>query len=81
VPKGRAFKNLEGRRFGRWTVLRLHGYQPKSEKHVWWCRCECGYEKAVRVDHLTRFEDDGRKKMCTACSWKVGKAIRRRKRL
>lgn len=36
---------LEGRRFGRWTVL---GKSEKRGKRIFWlCRCECGNEKMV----------------------------------
>ena len=40
---------LTGRRFGRWTVIKLSRYsQTKGRKHPYWlCRCDCGTEKEV----------------------------------
>jgi hypothetical protein len=44
------FESLEGKVFGRLTVL------PKSKwtgnKSYWLCRCECGVEKFIRTDGL-----------------------------
>lgn len=36
--------DLTDRKFGRWTVLRLHC---GGEKAMWLCRCECGTESVV----------------------------------
>lgn len=42
--------NLEGKRFGRLTVI---GYSHLVGSKVYWkCLCECGNEKLVRGDHL-----------------------------
>jgi hypothetical protein len=53
------FKELAGRRFGRLVALRYHG-RNNSEKSVWWCRCDCGREKAVQGACLL----NGRSKSC-----------------
>ncbi len=37
--------DLTGMRFDRWLVVRLH--EQKGWHKVWWCRCDCGCEKAV----------------------------------
>ena len=41
-----AVKDMEGKRFGRLTVL----YRMENDKHrnaVWMCRCDCGVEKPI----------------------------------
>lgn len=44
----RAPIDITGQRFGRWTVLRLTGWAPKSNvKTKWLCRCDCGVERPV----------------------------------
>jgi hypothetical protein len=67
----RLSKDLTGRRFGRWNVLRHAG---SDEWHivVWLCRCDCGTERAVRgVNLLT-----GRSLSC-GCASAKGLAGRR----
>lgn len=45
--------NLRGRRYGRLKVLRRA--EDRGSQGRWWqCRCDCGEERAVRADHLTR---------------------------
>ena len=47
----RAASDLAGQRFGRLTVLER--MSAKSGGHLlWWCRCDCGKEIAVRGDSL-----------------------------
>ena len=55
----RPFEDLSGRTFYRWTVLRPYGKTP-SEGRMFWCRCECGVERAVS-GHSLRV---GRSKSC-----------------
>ena len=48
-------EDLSGRKFGRWTVLRLHHIKTdKNNKRIsyWLCQCECGNRKVVNVTHL-----------------------------
>lgn len=52
-------KNLQGRKFGRLTVLKDSGEKQKRIV-IWSCVCECGNFKKVRGDHLAR----GRTKSC-----------------
>ena len=44
------FINLEGQRFGRWTVLEFAGRQKK--KVMWFCRCDCGTISTCASAHL-----------------------------
>ncbi len=41
-----------GDRFGRWTVLGVP--TPTTAKSRAFCRCDCGHERNVTVDHLRR---------------------------
>lgn len=49
----RPITDMIGRTFGRWTVVKMVAHVP-YQKVSWLCRCECGAEKVVRVDQLTR---------------------------
>ena len=44
-------KNLDGRRFGRLTVLKFAGYD-KTDHAVYECQCDCGKTKTVRGNSL-----------------------------
>jgi len=44
--------DLTGKRFGRWTVIRKYGRNPKG-KIMWLCKCDCGTAKIVRGTALT----------------------------
>jgi hypothetical protein len=40
--------DMTGQRIGKWTVLRYsHRSEPPRPRTYWWCRCDCGTEKAV----------------------------------
>lgn len=56
--------DLAGKQFGRWSVVRYLG-----ESH-WWCRCDCGVEKAVSADVLKR----GVSKSCGCLRVEMGRA-------
>lgn len=45
-----SYKDLEGQKFGDWTVIGKH--IRKNAKTYWPCRCSCGEEKLVRADRL-----------------------------
>lgn len=49
-------KNLLGKKFSKWTVIE----QTNSINHksAWLCRCECGTEKAIRTETLTKTSKD-----------------------
>jgi hypothetical protein len=40
-------KSLIGKKCGRWTPLKWRG------DRLYWCRCDCGVERAVMANHLT----------------------------
>ena len=52
--RGINFKDLTGKRFGRWIVLRFARKCPKTSRSFWLCRCDCGKEKAVFGGSLNR---------------------------
>jgi len=43
--------DITGQTFGRWTVLREVPHEPRGKRR-WLCRCTCGLEAEVRIDHL-----------------------------
>jgi hypothetical protein len=55
-------KDLLGRRFGSWEVLRFDGV--KGGKAHWLCRCACGATRSVNGANLTR----GVSRSCGSCS-------------
>jgi hypothetical protein len=46
----RPYKDLTGKKFGRWTVLKLHSESPTK----WLCKCKCGNKRIVKAGNLTR---------------------------
>ena len=56
------FKNLLGKKFGKLTVVKLVGSdnkkllgrRKKKKRSVWLCKCDCGGEKLVTTNELTR---------------------------
>lgn len=50
---------MEGQRFGRLEVIKYHSSDSHYNKR-WWCRCDCGVEKAILQDKLK----NGRAKSC-----------------
>lgn len=48
---------LEGKRFGRWTVLTFSHRRRESRKsfaYLWHCRCDCGEQRAISARMLFR---------------------------
>ena len=45
-----AAQDLSGKRFGKWTVIKYHRHAGKNK--IYWCRCDCGNEKAVHASSL-----------------------------
>jgi hypothetical protein len=48
-------KNIINKKFGKWTVIDYLGtnkWRPK--RHLYKCKCECGNERTIRGDTLTR---------------------------
>ena len=65
MPKG-TNAELEGKRFGTWTVISRHG-RDAALKVRWLCRCDCGNESVVQGGNLlaersTRCRSCGRRK-------------------
>ena len=59
--------DLNGRRFGRWTVLAMHPERYRSGRYHclvrWLCRCDCGTERVVIGSNLYR----GKSTSCGKC--------------
>jgi len=53
MPTHPRFKNLEGQKFGRWSVLAYAG-RSNSKQSLWRCVCECGTEKIILGLHIVR---------------------------
>jgi hypothetical protein len=51
-------KDLTGKKFGRWTVIKR--VNSRNRETFWLCRCECGKEKEIWRMHLIR----GKSKSC-----------------
>ena len=49
----RTSKQLEGKRFGKLTVLKRLD-KKKHDCYMWLCKCDCGNTCEVRTDALTR---------------------------
>jgi hypothetical protein len=53
IDMGRGkFIDLTGQKFGRLTVIERAENKRGSRQPYWLCKCECGNEKVIRVDHL-----------------------------
>lgn len=53
-------QELAGKRYGRWTLIRVAAKGQKPSLDKWLCVCECGTEKAVTLHEITR----GNSKSC-----------------
>ncbi len=62
--RGNRFKDLTGKRFGKWTVIAEATNHPSARYVYWLCLCECGTEKPVRGTMLTA----NRSNSCNRCS-------------
>lgn len=62
-------KAMVGKKFNRWTVLRH-----ESREKGYWCRCDCGTEKAVRTDALKK----GSSKSCGCLEKDIGRPSSRK---
>ena len=59
LAQEKKFEDLSGQIFGRWKVLKPYG-KSTGDGHLFWCRCECGTERAVGSRNLK----SGRSKSC-----------------
>lgn len=48
--------NLTGKKFGRLTVINRSYPNERYEHAMWLCKCNCGVEKIIRGDSLSRGE-------------------------
>lgn len=51
IPSHPPFRDLTGRRFGRWKVLRYAG-RNSQRKYLWLCWCDCGCTRVVSGVYL-----------------------------
>jgi hypothetical protein len=61
--------DLTGKKFGKLTVIEFAGHQNNTKQRQWLCYCECGNQKVIRRDHLTK----GYTKSC-GCEWHSSKS-------
>lgn len=56
---------MEGRAFGKWTVLdkALIKKYRKSTRYFWLCRCKCGFESYISAQFIT----NGKSRQCKSC--------------
>lgn len=48
----RPYRDLSGMRFGRLLVIRPREERFGNQAYEWWCRCDCGTEKYIRLSGL-----------------------------
>lgn len=65
-------KNLSGKQFGLWTVVKLATRNKKREL-IWLCRCKCGTERLISTYNLEHGKTHG----CIKCAHKEGGAGRK----
>ena len=58
-------KDLTGKRFGKWTVLKR--VQAHRRHTIWECECECGIKKHVYSTHLIQ----GNSRACLECAGRI----------
>jgi len=59
-PRSPVFE--EGKRFGKWTIIKLIGYGPKGS--VYECQCDCGKISEIKGDILRA----ARSRCCQKCA-------------
>lgn len=72
---GTRTRNLAGRTFGSWTVIRLYDIAAGGQAR-WACRCACGREQVVLAKRLVA----GSSLRCRRCSARAAQDTRRRRR-
>ncbi len=50
------FIDLTGRKFGRWTVIKISDERNHRNCIVWKCECECGNVKLIKTEYLKNGE-------------------------
>lgn len=59
-------KDLEGKIFGQWTVIKF-SYYTKKDGHLYLCKCTCGMEKEIQRSNLVL----GKSTKCRSCAGKT----------
>ena len=67
----REMRDLTGKQFGRWTVIRYIGRAYRWQ-HRWLCRCNCGETKIVLGGNLTM----GKSQSCGCFNREVTRSLR-----
>lgn len=66
APRKGKYSAPVGEKFGFWTVIES-GRRAHSSLTTWLCRCRCGVERVVMMNHVRR----GRSKGCGRCfNWR-----------
>lgn len=73
-PTDYRFKDIEGVKFSRLTVVSYLGRQGKYKHHVWLAKCACGTEKPVNGSAIT----SGKVKSCGCLHDVVNKRLRQK---
>lgn len=60
-------RDIEGKRFGKWTVIKDSGERAKSREIIWECRCDCGTIRNVKFKIL---KNESKPRSC-GCSRKI----------
>ncbi len=63
-------KDLTGKRFGKWVVLKYA--EEKVNHRLWLCRCDCGVQKNVHASNLVGKLST----QCRQCSWAKRRKVR-----
>ena len=56
------FKDIQGKRFGKWSVIEPQ--EAEQGRVLWLCKCECGNKQKIRESHLL----NGKSQMCGSCA-------------
>lgn len=51
-PTVHNFKDIEGQKFGRLTVVGFMGVSKTGRSTLWFCKCDCGNQKTVSAGNL-----------------------------
>jgi hypothetical protein len=61
--------DMTGKKYGEWTVLKLHSKGKNGNHAKWLCRCSCGREY-IRYGQSLRW---GKSKVCSRCNSNRGR--------
>lgn len=83
------FKDLTGKKYHRWTVLKYVGVHPTRRHRMWLCQCDCGAQsirdggkihtrKSCGCIRITHGETKSRKRGSTSKEYKAWASMKRR---